>query len=445
MILKNKYLIGDFLIRIKRPVTLIPDNDYKLVTIKMNHNGVVLRGLKKGADIKSNMFMVKKGDFILSGIDARNGAFGIVPTELDGAIVTNDFWYFEIDKTIIDKQLFLELTSTSWFDDICNRGSDGMTQRVRLQKTKFFNQEIRLPLPNAQKELLTKIHQIKTDQTLLLNNTIEQLKQVSQLKQALLQEAIQGRLTDYWRVKNLDVESSGVLLKRIKAKKKELIDQNKIRKEKSLLPINEKEIPFKLPKGWTWCRLGDLCSKTGSGSTPRGGKKAYTNQGIKFIRSQNVYDDGLILSNIAYIPKTIHKKMNGTKVQSEDLLLNITGGSIGRCCIVNKDFDEGNINQHVAIIRPIFSKITYFLHNVICSPYFQNRIVDVQTGAGREGLPKNKMDNILIPLPSEHEQQIINQTAESLIQKCTKLETEIKHVENRAKKLMPAVINEAFH
>ena len=109
----NKQLIGDFLKRIKRPMGLEENTEYKLVTIKMNHKGVVLRGLKKGCEIKSKMFEVKQGDFILSGIDARNGAFGIVPAELDGAIVTNDFWYFEIDETVINKELFLELTSTN--------------------------------------------------------------------------------------------------------------------------------------------------------------------------------------------------------------------------------------------------------------------------------------------------------------------------------------------
>ncbi|MCD6396570.1 MAG: hypothetical protein J7L71_03445, partial [Spirochaetaceae bacterium] len=160
----NKQLIGDFLKRIKRPVILNPDKDYKLVTIKMKHKGVVLRGMKKGADIKSNMYKVMGGDFILSGIDARNGAFGIVPKELDGAIVTNDFWYFEIDETIIKKELFLELTSTFWFDDICKRGSDGSTQRIRLQRDKFFSQEINLPLPDVQEKLLVKIKKIKQDQ-----------------------------------------------------------------------------------------------------------------------------------------------------------------------------------------------------------------------------------------------------------------------------------------
>ena len=126
--------IGDFLHRIKRPITLEGNKKYKLVTIKMKHKGVVLRQEKLGTEIKSKMYEVKMGDFILSGIDARNGAFGIVPPELEGAIVTNDFWYFNIDEAIVEKQFFLELTATQWFDEICRKGSDGTTQRIRLQK-----------------------------------------------------------------------------------------------------------------------------------------------------------------------------------------------------------------------------------------------------------------------------------------------------------------------
>ena len=78
------------------------EKKYKLVTVKLNHKGIVLREEKLGSLIKSKMYEVKEGDFILSGIDARNGAFGIVPKELDGAIVTNDFWYFDIDKNIVE-------------------------------------------------------------------------------------------------------------------------------------------------------------------------------------------------------------------------------------------------------------------------------------------------------------------------------------------------------
>lgn len=434
--------------RIKRPVTVADDQIYKLVTIKMNHKGVVLRESKLGGLIKSGMYQVREGDFILSGIDARNGAFGIVPEELDGAIVTNDFWYFEINDEIISKELFLELTATSWFDEICKKGSDGTTQRIRLQKDKFFNQPILLPGMEEQKELLTKLHLFKEKQGKLSGEIKSQKSLLSQLKQSILQEAIQGKLTEEWRTNRQDqgikVEPASELLRRIKAEKAKLIKEKKIKKEKPLPLITEAEKPFELPEGWEWCRLGDLCSKTGSGSTPSGGKTVYLNEGIKFIRSQNVYDDGLRLDDVAFISAQIHKKMNGTVVQSEDLLLNITGGSIGRCCIVPKDFDEGNINQHVAIIRSMNSGLGLFLHKIICSPYFQDQIIKAQTGAGREGLPKNKMDNILIGLPNEDEQKAIVEKVESLMEKCRELEEEIKQSEEHAQMLMQAVLKEAF-
>lgn len=440
----KEFLIGDFLKRIKRPIPLVENQAYKLVTIKMNHNGVVLREQKLGGLIKSNMYEVKEGDFILSGIDARNGAFGIVPPELDGAIVTNDFWYFEIDENIISKKLFLELTATTWFDEICKRGSDGTTQRIRLQKDKFFNQTVLLPEGNEQVQLLDKILTFKKGQTSLDLEIQTQKQLLVQLKQSILQEAIQGKLTADWRKQNPDVEPASELLKRIKTEKAQLVNDKKIKKEKPLPPITEAEIPFELPEGWVWCRLGEICSKTGSGSTPKGGKAAYPSSGIKFLRSQNVYDDGLRYEGIAFIHDKTHEKMSGTKVQAEDLLLNITGGSIGRCCVVPSDFDTGNINQHVAILRTIQPFIGYYLHHVICSPYFQNMIFEVQTGAGREGLPKNKMDNILIAFPSQKEQEEINQKVEALMEKCKILESEITQSEEHAQMLMQAVLKEAF-
>lgn len=440
----KKYFISDFLKRFKRPFELEIEKDYKLVTISSKHRGIKLRHLKKGGLIKSKMYEVKEGDFVLSGIDARNGAFGIIPKELDGAIITNDFWCLEINEDIISKELFLELTATTWFDELCNRGSDGTTNRVRLQKNKFFNQEVVLPLKKEQDDLLNKVLGIKNN-TFILSNEIQTQKQLlTQLKQAILQEAIQGKLTADWRKQNPNTEPAIELLKRIKAEKAQLIKDKKIKKEKALPPITEDKIPFEIPSSWVWCRLLDLCSKTGSGSTPRGGKSAYIKSGIKFIRSQNVYDDGLRTKDIAYISDEVHEKMKGTKVESKDLLLNITGGSIGRCCIVPSTFDIGNINQHVSIIRSIDSSFSYFLHKVICSNYFQKTIIDVQTGAGREGLPKNKMDEILIPFPPETERQIIVEKVETLMEKCNALEQEITQSEQNAKMLMQAVLKEAF-
>ena len=256
----KEYLIGDFLKRIKRPIELIENQSYKLVTIKLNHNGVVLREHKNGGLIKSKMYEVKMGDFILSGIDARNGAFGIIPPELEGAIVTNDFWYFEIDESIISKRLFLELTATTWFDEICKKGSDGTTQRIRLQKDKFFNQLVLLPEVNEQEALLEKILSLKRIQSKLDSEILNQEKLATKLKQSILQDAIQGKLTEEWREKNSNNISVNELLEEIKNEKENLIKSKKIRKDKSIEKITEEDIPFKLPEGWVWCRFIEIVS-----------------------------------------------------------------------------------------------------------------------------------------------------------------------------------------
>ena len=269
-------------------------------------------------------------------------------------------------------------------------------------------------------------------------------KELSLLRNHILTFAVDGRLTAYWRAANPDAEPATQLIHRIQVEKSRLIAAKKIRPEKPLPKITGGEIPFQIPKGWEWVRLIELCEKTGSGSTPSGGKSAYSASGIPFLRSQNVHDDGLVLRDVARISTVIHKRMEGTIVVPEDLLLNITGGSIGRCAIVADEIEEANVNQHVAIIRPVFRPTGKYLHAVILSPYFQDKIEKAQTGAGREGLPKNKMDQIAIPLPPLAEQAAIVERVEALMTICRALEEEIEHSRTHAAHLLQAVLKEAF-
>ena len=177
-----------------------------------------------------------------------------------------------------------------------------------------------------------------------------------------------------------------------------------------------------IPDNWSWAHIGHLCSKTGSGSTPRGGQTAYRNTGIPFLRSQNVYDDGLRLADVVFIDEETHTRMASTGVKPFDLLLNITGGSIGRCCLISEDFGAANISQHVAVIRPALTSMAPFLHCVVRSPFFQGFIEREQTGAGRGGLPKNRMDLIPVPLPSLSEQHRIVAKVDELMALCDQLE-----------------------
>ena len=161
-------------------------------------------------------------------------------------------------------------------------------------------------------------------------------------------------------------------------------------------------IPFEVPKSWVWTTVSDICSKIGSGSTPKGSN--YSSKGILFFRSQNVHNDGIVLEDIKYISEEVHQSMIGTEVFPNDLLLNITGASLGRCAIVPNAIDRGNVSQHVCILRPILVKAEY-LHIFILSSFFAKTMKI--TGSGREGLPKYNLEKMLLPLPPLEEQSRI--------------------------------------
>ena len=177
----------------------------------------------------------------------------------------------------------------------------------------------------------------------------------------------------------------------------------------------EDEIPFDLPDGWAWSRLLPLTTKIGAGSTPTGGAAVYSDFGVKFIRSQNVYDDGLVLDDVAYISESINQKKAGSIVKAKDILLNITGGSIGRCALVPDDFDIANVNQHVVIIRLVDAGLRHFLHSVIISPYIQEQVFSRQVGSGRGGLSAETLSTFLIPVPPIQEQSFIQEKLEQCV------------------------------
>ncbi|WP_090142816.1 restriction endonuclease subunit S [Limnohabitans sp. DM1] len=223
---------------------------------------------------------------------------------------------------------------------------------------------------------------------------------VARLRELILMLAVQGKLVP----QDPSDEPASELLKKIRAE------------------IADDETPFELPDGWQWVRLNALLQKIGAGSTPLGGKEVYVSSGVKFLRSQNVWDDGLRLSSVAYIRPETHAKMAGTVVLPNDLLFNITGASIGRCALVPSDFDEANVSQHVTIVRTVLPVLNAFLHNVLVSRHVQQTVMDVQVGVSREGLSIAKLGNFLIPVPPLAEQSRIVTRVEELMQLCDALE-----------------------
>ena len=159
--------IKSFLNRIKVPIDIEDNKRYKRVTIKTNHNGISLRDEEIGGKIGTKkQFTVKPNQFLLSKIDARNGAFGIVPNELDNAIITGNFWTYEVDKEIVDINWFLLFTESQQFIEICKTASTGSTHRKYLDETKFLNHKINVPTIIEQKEIVEHISKIKDIQNL---------------------------------------------------------------------------------------------------------------------------------------------------------------------------------------------------------------------------------------------------------------------------------------
>ena len=192
-----------------------------------------------------------------------------------------------------------------------------------------------------------------------------------------------------------------------------------------------------IPKEWTICKLGEHSIKIGSGKTPRGGDKCYLDRGVAFIRSQNVLCEWLSLNDVVYISELEDKNMKSTRIQPRDVLLNITGASIGRCCVVPDNFKQGNLNQHVCIIRLQKNvDCNYLLSYISCDELGQKQIQSFQAGGNREGLNFQQIAAMLIILPNTDEQQMISNKLSYYGKKIRLMEELIEKKQKQRKWLM---------
>ena len=192
--------------------------------------------------------------------------------------------------------------------------------------------------------------------------------------------------------------------------------------------------------------MGKVSEKINSGKTPLGGESTYTTDGVVFIRSQNVNNDKLELDNAVFISEEVNRAMKNSVVKSNDILLNITGASLGRSCVVPNDFKTGNVNQHVCIIRLKDNYSSRFIQPIFSSSKGQSIFLSLQTGSGREGLNFESIKSIELDFPAKEEQEkiapfltLIDQRIETQSQIIEELETLIKeackrHYQNAEKK-----------
>lgn len=162
-----------------------------------------------------------------------------------------------------------------------------------------------------------------------------------------------------------------------------------------------------IPDDWSQNAIRDIATKVGSGVTPTGGSKRYKEFGRPFVRSQNVGWGNLLLEDLAFIDEQTHSGFPATELKKHDVLLNITGASIGRTALADDRLVGGNVNQHVCIIRLDASKtIPKFINLFLLSTLGQRQIDSFQAGGNRQGLNFSQIDSIKLPLPSTKAEQI---------------------------------------
>ena len=176
-----------------------------------------------------------------------------------------------------------------------------------------------------------------------------------------------------------------------------------INKEQNKLNVPHLRFP-EFHGEWEKCKLGELAVKVGSGSTPKGGNAVYTTSGHCFVRSQNVGMGHLILNDIAYIDESTHQKQKSTELRTNDVLLNITGASIGRTALATEEINGGNVNQHVCIIRTNGNVEPSYICDYIQTSKIQKYIQSLQTGGSREGLNFEQIRSFPINIPTVEEQ-----------------------------------------
>lgn len=187
----------------------------------------------------------------------------------------------------------------------------------------------------------------------------------------------------------------------------------------------------------TLTKLEDITTKIGSGATPKGGEGSYQSSGISLIRSQNIYDHGMIEKGLAFISEEQARKLDNVTVEKNDILFNITGASIARCCIVEDKYLPARVNQHVSIIRTNEKALPKYVHAILVSPEFKEKLLEIGNGAtSRQAITKLQLEEFKIPLLTIAEQKKVVTEIEKIETKIAELEKQITDIPKQKEKIL---------
>ena len=389
--------IGDFLIKNRNVINIDDDITYKRVTVRINNNGVFLRDTEKGVNIGTKkQYLAKAGQFIVSKIDARNGAFGIIPEELNGAIVTNDFPLYDVDTKKINPRFLLLITTTKEFIGFAQSCSSGTTNRQRMDIDMFLNQKI--PLPNIE------------EQEKIVKNYYSKIKEAENLK--LQEDDLENEIETYFLNqlgirKNMSSNfSKGFRI--IEYKNLDRWDAN---------VVSELTSTYKIEK------IGSYVLKIATGTTPPTNISEYFNGDINFYTPSDLGEVMYLNSASRKVSELSLLEKKARRFEKGTILFVGIGSTVGKVGIVNNDYATSNqqITGFNIDTRFLLDEYVYFYFY-----YLRDITVKEQTKATLPIVNQNKIINIPIPIPPISKQQEIIKEILKMKNKKLVFETERK-------------------
>ncbi|MDN5051597.1 restriction endonuclease subunit S [Aliarcobacter butzleri] len=342
---------------------------------------------------------------------------------------------------------FYHFVFNSLKDEIVKNTKSG-TSKESINQSNLRNYEIpyfEIDKQNLWIDKLVNTKSIKEDLELELSTGQSLLKQ---LKQTILQEAIEGKLTEKWRAKNPDIGTAKELLEQIKTEKEKLVKDKKIKASKPLPPIKEDEIPFDIPQNWEWCRLGDIIYYTDGGKSPNCENKNIQQNEWGVIKTTAIQEMLFLESENKVLPKNF-KILENYVIKNYDLLITRAGpiNRVGIVCQV-KDLKSQLILSDKTI-RINHNKVlldTSYLEITLNSKAIKQIMQKSMTGMAdsQVNISQDNMKNFILPLPPLEEQKEIVATIEKLFTICDELESEINQNKTTVDNLMVTVLKESF-
>jgi len=443
-------LLGDVMeIARENQIQIQNSKEYTIAGVQNYGTGIVNRRKVKGVALTMKKYQViEKDQLMWCKVDTKNGAFGITKDEHVGSLASTNMTLAKIKTNICLPEFIETLFQIDGFHQAITKASSGSTNRKYLTPTQLFEQ-VKIPNLNLteQRKWLKRINAIK-DSGLKLEQ-VAQSTYLTQLRQAILQEAIEGKLTAEWRVRHPTAPTrdenndAAVLLERIKAEKAALVAKGKIKNEKPLPSIELAEVPFALPEGWGWTRLATFAESMSTG--PFGSmlhKSDYVKDGIPIVNPMNIKNGKITADSRMLISEKTRKRLLRYALKENDIVI-ARRGNLEKCAVVEKAHENWLCGTGSFFLRIKNIHIPFFLMVYRSAPS-QKYLLQDSIGQTMDNLNQKLLQKLPIPVPPLAEQQAIVERVDRLLAMVDQLEQQVVERKVQAEELMQAVLREAF-